>query len=149
VIVVDTLPAKLELATSWGAHAAFAPDEAIRSGVRGDVVLEAAGSVPAFECAVALTAPGGRTVTVGLPAPGHMARVSPLALVAEGRTIVGSYLGSSVPTRDIPRFAQMWREGRLDLGRLVTEEIELDDINRGMDALADGSAVRQVIRMAR
>jgi len=146
VIAVDTQQAKLELATEWGAHVASTATEALAQGIKADIVIEAAGSIPAFECAVALTAPGGRTVTVGLPAPGRMAQVSPLALVAEGRSIVGSYLGSSVPTRDIPRFAQMWREGRLAMERLITSQIELDDVNLGMDALAEGRAVRQVIR---
>jgi alcohol dehydrogenase len=103
VIAVDANPAKLDLALAWGAHATCTPAEAVGNGVQGDVVIEAAGAVPAFESAVTLTAPGGRTVTVGLPAPGAMARVSPLSLVAQGRTIVGSYLGSSVPSRDIPQ----------------------------------------------
>ena len=146
VVAVDSNPAKLALARSWGAHAAHPPDEAVAAGVSGDVVVEAAGAVAAFECAVALTAPGGRTVTVGLPAPGAIARVSPLSLVAEGRSIVGSYLGSSVPSRDIPRFVRSWRAGRLPVERLISGEIALDDINRGMDDLADGRAIRQLIR---
>ena len=92
-----------------------------------------------------LTAPGGTTVTVGLPAPGALAEISPLALTAEARTIVGSYLGSAVPSRDIPRFEQLWREGRLPLEELISGTIGLDQVNEGMDRLADGLAVRQVI----
>ncbi len=146
VVAVDPLEPKRAMARSWGAHATATPAEALAEGLRGDVAVEAAGAVPAFETALALTAPGGRTVTVGLPAPGAMAQVSPLTLVAEGRTIIGSYLGSSVPSRDIPRFVGLWREGRLPVERLVTGEIGLDEVNRGMDDLADGRAVRQVIR---
>jgi alcohol dehydrogenase len=146
VVAVDTSEAKLDLARSWGAEAAYTPADAAADAVRGHVVVEAAGAVPAFETALALTAPGGRTVTVGLPAPGAMAQVSPLLLVAEGRTVVGSYLGSSVPARDIPRFVELWREGRLPVERLVTGAIGLDDVNQGMDDLADGRAIRQVIR---
>ena len=146
VVGIDMSAEKLELARAWGAHGAFTPQEAAEQGVRGAVVVEAAGAIPAFEAALALTGPGGRTVTVGLPAPGRMAQVSPLTLVAEGRTLIGSYLGSSVPTRDIPRFVALWRAGRLPVERLVTGEIALEDVNRGMDELADGRAVRQVIR---
>ena len=146
VVAVDMSPEKLELARSWGVVAAYSPDEALEAGIRGAVVIEAAGAIPAFESALALTAPGGRTVTVGLPAPGRMAQVSPLTLVAEGRTVIGSYLGSSVPTRDIPAFVEMWRAGRLPVERLISGEIALEQINRGMDELADGRAVRQVIR---
>ena len=65
--------------------------------------------------------------------------------MAEARTVVGSYLGSAVPARDIPAFAQWWREGRLPVDALVSSRIALDDINRAMDELAAGTALRQVI----
>jgi alcohol dehydrogenase len=50
-----------------------------------------------------------------------------------------------VPKRDIPIFEQLWREGKLPLERLISREIALEDINEGMDALASGSVVRQVV----
>jgi Zn-dependent alcohol dehydrogenase len=65
--------------------------------------------------------------------------------VGEGRTIVGSYLGSAVPRRDIPPFVDLWRAGRLPVERLVSSTITLDQINQGMDELAEGRALRQVI----
>lgn len=147
VIGVDMSPDKLAMARSWGVQAAYTPKEAIDLGVRAAVVVEAAGAIPAFETALALTAPGGRTVTVGLPAPGRMAQVSPLTLVAEGRTVIGSYLGSSVPSRDIPKYVQLWRSGRLPVERLVSAEISLDEVNEGMDALAEARSIRSVIRL--
>ena len=54
-------------------------------------------------------------------------------------------LGSAVPSRDIPKFEQLWREGKLPLENLISNEISLDDINEGMDALASGSVLRQVM----
>ena len=69
----------------------------------------------------------------------------PLVLVAEGRALIGSYLGSAVPARDIPRFVSLWRSGRLPIESLVSLAIRLDQINDGMDQLADGKAVRQII----
>ena len=95
--------------------------------------------------AVSLTAPGGTTVAVGLPHPDVRVPVSPLALVAEGRHIVGSYLGSAVPERDIPTYVAMWRQGRLPVEELISARIPLSAINRGMDDLAAGRAIRQVI----
>jgi Zn-dependent alcohol dehydrogenase len=71
--------------------------------------------------------------------------LSPLALVADGRSLIGSYLGSAVPARDIPRFVDLWRAGRLPVEALVSNTISLDQINNGMDALAEGRAVRQII----
>ncbi|SEK33763.1 alcohol dehydrogenase catalytic domain-containing protein [Rhodococcus maanshanensis] len=145
VIGVDAMPEKLSVATELGATQVYTPDQLAERGVRASLVVEAAGNARAFEAAVAATAPGGTTVTVGLPSPEARSAISPLLLVAEARTIVGSYLGSAVPSRDIPRYAQMWREGRLPVERLISSEIALEDINRGMDELAEGRAIRQVI----
>ena len=148
VIGVDAVPEKLDRARTLGAHQVLSPDQAQSSGITAPVVIEAAGAVRAFELAVALTAPGGRTVTVGLPAPDARASISPLELVAGGRSIIGSYLGSAVPARDIPIFVDLWRRGRLPVEALISDRIELDDINAGMDRLADGLSVRQLISFA-
>jgi Zn-dependent alcohol dehydrogenase len=75
-----------------------------------------------------------------------LASISPLMLTAEARTIVGSYLGSAVPSRDIPRYVEMWRAGRLPLERLVSSRIRLDEIESAMDRLATGSELRQIVR---
>ncbi|RRQ26826.1 alcohol dehydrogenase [Rhodococcus sp. Eu-32] len=145
VIGVDAVPDKLATARELGATQTYSPAEREEQNIKADVVIEAAGNARAFEAAVAATAPGGTTVTVGLPAPDARSSISPLGLVAEARTIVGSYLGSAVPSRDIPKYAQMWREGRLPVEKLISSRITLDEINRGMDELADGNAIRQVI----
>ena len=146
VIAVDPFEHKRELALELGAAQAATPEQVAEHGIRADLAIEAAGSVPAFETALAATAVGGRTVTVGLAPPGRYAQVSPLTLVAEARTIIGSYLGSSVPARDVPRYVEWWRAGRLPVERLASAEIELDQINDAMDALAAGTALRQIIR---
>ncbi|MFJ6113493.1 alcohol dehydrogenase catalytic domain-containing protein [Agrococcus sediminis] len=146
VIGVDAVPAKLERALELGADVALSPDDAVAQGLRAPVVIEAAGHPKAFETAFALTAPGGTTVTVGLPRPDARASLSPLTFTAEARTVVGSYLGSAVPSRDIPRYEQLWREGRLPVEELVTSEIALEDLNEALDTLADGRAIRQVVR---
>jgi alcohol dehydrogenase len=143
VIAVDQLPDKLARARDLGAHTAVTPDEV--GALKARIVIEAAGHPAALETAIALTAPGGRTVTVGLPHPDARISVSPLGFVAEGRSLIGSYLGSAVPARDIPRFVSLWRAGRLPIEALVSSTIDLDQINDGMDELADGRAVRQII----
>ncbi|NAZ77892.1 zinc-binding dehydrogenase, partial [Kineococcus sp. T13] len=145
VIGVDTVPAKLTAARAAGASRTSTPQQALEEGLRAPVVVEAAGNARAFETAVQLTAPGGTTVTVGLPAPDARARIAPLGLTAEARTIVGSYLGSAVPARDIPTYVRLWRQGRLPVEQLVSATIGLEDVNEAMDTLADGLAVRQLI----
>ncbi|WP_341728186.1 alcohol dehydrogenase catalytic domain-containing protein [Brooklawnia sp.] len=145
VIGVDALPDKLQRATDLGATAVYTPQQALDAGVKAAIVVEAAGNPRAFETAVKLTDVGGKTVTVGLPAPGADSTISPLGLTAEARTIMGSYLGSAVPSRDIPTYAQLWRDGKLPVDALISATITLGEINSAMDALADGKAVRQVI----
>ena len=131
VIGVDQLPDKLDLARSMGAHEAYTPDEAREAGLKAAVVIEAVGHPQAVETAVDLTAPGGRTVSVGLPRPDARINLSPLGFVAEGRSLIGSYLGSAVPSRDIPHFVGLWRAGRLPVESLVSSTIALDEINTG------------------
>ncbi len=145
VVAVDQLPAKLAAASDAGAHETYTPEAAGDAGVKAPIVIEAVGHPAALQTAIALTAPGGRTITVGLPPPEARIEVSPLGLVAEGRSLIGSYLGSAVPARDIPRVVELWRAGRLPVESLVSSTITLDDINAAMDRLADGAEVRQLI----
>lgn len=67
VFGVDQLPQKLSAAEALGASATYTPQQAAAAGVKADVVIEAAGHPAALETAIGLTAPGGRTITVGLP----------------------------------------------------------------------------------
>jgi alcohol dehydrogenase len=145
IIAVDTLEQKLEHARRLGAHETYTPQQVLDGGVKARFVIECAGNPRAFETAFAATSPGGTTVTAGLPSPHARAQLAPLTVTAEARTIVGSYLGSAVPSRDIPHYAQLWRDGKLPVEELISERIALADINRAMDRLADGNAIRQII----
>jgi alcohol dehydrogenase len=145
IIAVDTLADKLATARRLGAHEAYTPQEVADGGIRARYVIECAGSARAFETAFLATEAGGTTVTAGLPAPDARAHISPLTLTAEARTVIGSYLGSAVPSRDIPVYAQLWRDGKLQVEELISSRIRLGDINEAMDQLADGAAIRQII----
>ena len=50
-----------------------------------------------------------------------------------------------MPSRDIPRYIELYRQGRLPVNRLMSGKLALDDINRGFDLLHEGKAVRQVV----
>ena len=84
-------------------------------------------------------------VTVGLPNPAERFSIPAVSLVGDGKTIIGSYLGSSIPARDIPRYIGLWRAGRLPVERLLTSVSPLAEINALFDTLASGQAVRQVV----
>jgi alcohol dehydrogenase len=152
IIALDMLPEKLALAKQLGAtHAvdARAPDavEQVKALTSGGVeyAFEMASSVKALELAYKITRRGGMTVTGSLPHPSHRFELPATNLVAEERTLKGSYIGSCVPSRDIPRFIALYRQGLLPVDRLMSERIGLDEINAGFDRLADGASVRQIL----
>ena len=152
VVAVDLSEDKLALARSLGAvqtvNAADADAvEQVRALTHGgaDYVFEMAGSVRALDSAWRMTRRGGTTVTAGLPPPDAALAVNVVSLVAEERTLKGSYIGTCVPARDIPGYVALFREGRLPVDRLMTGRVALDDINAAFDRLADGRAVRTVV----
>ncbi|MBG0818051.1 zinc-binding dehydrogenase [Planomonospora sp. ID82291] len=153
LVAVDVVASKLELARGLGATHTVAggPDavEAIReiTGGGAEKVVETTGVVPVLEQAYRATARGGTTVTVGLPDPSRALTLPALSLVAEERTLRGSYLGSCVPRRDVPRFVGMYRAGVLPVDALLSHRLTLDEVNEGFDRLHTGEAVRQVIVM--
>jgi len=110
-----------------------------------DFVFEMAGSVRALESPWKMTRRGGTTVTAGLPPPEAALAVNVVSLVAEERTLKGSYIGTCVPSRDIPRYVALYRQGRLPVDRLMSGTIALDDINAGFDRLHAGEVVRLVV----
>jgi alcohol dehydrogenase len=153
VIAVDLAEAKLALARDLGATATVNGGDAdavgkVRAltGGGADVVIEMAGSLRALEAAMLMTRRGGQTVTAGLPPPGAALPVNVVSLVAEERTLKGSYIGGCVPVRDIPRYIALYRAGRLPVDRLMSGTLPLEDINLGFDRLHEGSVVRQLIR---
>jgi alcohol dehydrogenase len=87
----------------------------------------------------------GTTVTAGLPPPTHTVNIPQVRLVAEERTVKGSYIGTCVPTRDLPRYIELYRRGKLPVDRLMSDHLKLDDINLGFDRLHEGKAMRQVV----
>jgi alcohol dehydrogenase len=154
VVAVDMLPAKLELAKQLGAtHVFDARDPEVIAKVKAatgggvDYAFEMAGVVPALELAYRITRRGGTTVTAGLPNPAANWPLQAVSLIAEERTLKGSYIGSCVPSRDVPRFVAMFRAGRLPVDRLLSERVKLGDINAALDRLARGESIRQVIEM--
>ncbi len=107
--------------------------------------IESVGSEHVLAQAYAATRRGGTTVTVGLPAPDRMLTLPAFSLVVEERTIKGSFMGSSVPSRDVPRFIALYRAGLLPVDRLLTHRLRLEEINTGFDRLARAEAIRQVV----
>lgn len=152
VVAIDLADDKLALAKSLGAtDTCNARSDTCVNEVKAataggvDFAFELAGSVKAMELAYKITRRGGTTVTAGLPPPTHMLSIPQVNLVAEERTIKGSYIGTCVPVRDVPRYIALYRQGRMPVDRLLTGRLPLVEINLGFDRLREGKAVRQVV----
>lgn len=152
IVAIDKLDSKLEFARTLGATHTFRADDPdlvarVKDATGGgvEVAVEAASAVAALDTAYKITRRGGTTVTVSLPPPSATLNVPAVNLVVEERTLKGSFLGSAVPARDIPRYIALYFAGRLPIDKLVTHRIKLDEINLGFDRLANGEAIRQVI----
>ncbi|MGB7448552.1 MAG: zinc-dependent alcohol dehydrogenase family protein [Ornithinimicrobium sp.] len=152
VVAVDTNLERLEFARELGAtHTLDSSDEDavehfIRDHGKLEYVFEMAGAVPALQTAYALTGRGGTTVTAGLPHPDATLTIKAVTLTAEERTLKGSYIGTAVPRRDVPRYVSLFEAGRLPVDRLVTHSLALEDLNEGFDRLASGDAIRQIVQ---
>ena len=152
IIAADLNPDKRALALSLGANHSIdtAKSDALEelmdiTGGGVDKSVEFAGAIPALEFAFQATKRGGTTVTAALPHPNARLQLSPVMLVSQEKSLKGSYLGSCVPTRDIPAYINLYKSGRLPIEKLITHKLSLDQINEGFERLAKGNAIRQVI----
>jgi Zn-dependent alcohol dehydrogenase len=155
VVCVDIVPGKLEMAQTLGATDVFnskglSTEDIVETvkkmtGGGASFVFETVGNELALNQAYLCTARGGTTVAVGLPHPAKLFSVSAASLVAEERTVKGSYMGSAVPVIDIPRLISLYRAGRLPVEKLISGRLTLDQINYGFEQLDQGAAIRQIV----
>lgn len=151
IVAVDPVESKRRLALELGATLALTPEEAdrtLRDVTAGgaDFAFEAAGVPAVMEAAFRSIRRGGAAVAMGLPHPSRQVTLPALAFAGEGKMMVGSYMGSAAPQRDVPRFLTLWKAGRMPLDRLQTASMPLERVNDAFEALAAGQAVRQILR---
>ena len=152
VVVVDVNEKKLKIARQLGAHVTFNSTqknctEKILDLTDGGVhyAFETAGVPPALDLAYQITKRGGMTVVAGMPGPDAKITLSHLSIPAEERVIKGSYMGSCVPTRDIPRYIELYKNDSLPVDKLIGERFSFDGLNEALDRLDDGEALRQIL----
>lgn len=151
IIAVDIADDKLGLARQLGAtHTVNASDadhvEQVRDLTNGgvDYAIDLAGVIPAMKTAYAITRYGGSVVTAGLsPSTAEFSFIQS-NLVSEEKSIRGSYMGSCVPVRDIPRFISLYKQGRLPVDKLISRKVTLEEVNEGFDRLQNGETIRQI-----
>ncbi len=157
VVPVDVSAEKLALARELGCEewvnaAGKDPQDVIRDVheiTRGgaDYCVEASGRVGVIEQAFLSSHPKhGLTVFASHPPAGEKISLDPHHLIA-GRQIRGSWGGGCDPDRDIPRFAELYRDGTLPLERLITARYGLEQVNEALDDLRAGRAWRPLIEI--
>jgi alcohol dehydrogenase len=153
IIVVDPVEKKRAKALELGATVAVDPtaDDALQQlkdatgGEGPQFGFEVSGTTKAFEQAAMAVSRGGTMVAIGIPRGSEKAAVSPALLVYGDRTLRGAFMSSSVPRRDIPRYVNLWRAGKLPVEKLISGTIGLDKLNEAMDALSTGEAFRTMV----
>jgi S-(hydroxymethyl)glutathione dehydrogenase/alcohol dehydrogenase len=151
VIAIDRVASKATVAHQLGAtdfidaaegDAVAAVIELTSGGV--DHAIEAAGSRVTMEAAFRMLRPGGTATVCGLIGFGQKIELDALDLLFEKR-IQGSQMGSNRFRLDIPRYANQYLAGRLELDAMVSRTIRLDEIDAAFAAMAEGELARQVV----
>ncbi len=152
ILAVDRVEEKLDLALSMGATHVVdtSTDDAVTkaldlTGGRGmNHALEAIGLPATVETAFAMLQRGGIATVIGLIPTGQ--RVSlPGDMLFHERKLQGSAMGSNQFKVDTPRYVEMYLDGRLNLDDLISDRIDLGDVNEGFEAMKTGRIARNLI----
>jgi S-(hydroxymethyl)glutathione dehydrogenase / alcohol dehydrogenase len=151
IVAVDLNDSKLDLAKQLGATdvvngSNVDPVASVLELTQGGVefAFEAIGSARTAQQAFKMLERGGTATVVGMIPIGETLELSGPALLG-GRTLKGSNMGSSCFRVDIPRYVELYRQGRLRLDEMISERISLADVNDGFRKLQRGDAARSVI----
>ena len=151
IVAVDTAPTKLETALSFGATHAVHPDElrnlskALTGREGFDYAIECIGIGKTFRAAWDATRRGGTTVIVGIGRPEEQLVLDGFELAMSEKTLIGSYYGSADVRTEFHRLLTLWKNGQLDLEKMISASFPLEGINDGITAMKSGSVVRQVV----
>ena len=153
IIAIDMIPSKLELAKQLGATdgvdaSAGDPVEQVKEltgGAGVEYSFEAIGLKQAAEQAYAMLEIGGTATVIGMIPLGQTVEIQGIDLLFE-KKLQGSNMGSNRFRVDMPRYIELYLDGRLKLDEMVSRELKLEDVNDAFAALEKGEVARQVIR---
>ena len=154
ILAIDLIDGKLERALEFGAtHTLNSgkddPHEflmALSDGMGFDATVDLTGSASVRQTAYNATANDGTTVFAGVPHHREQITIDSFPLHF-GRRVIGSHGGDTQPDRDIPRFAQLYRLGKLKLEEQISHRFTLDQVNEAIELVKDGGAGRCLISM--
>jgi S-(hydroxymethyl)glutathione dehydrogenase/alcohol dehydrogenase len=154
IVGVDVNPSKSNLAHEFGMTDFVNPKE-----VQGDLVdhlveLTKGGADYSFDCtgnttvmrqALECAHKGwGQSIIIGVAAAGKEISTRPFQLVT-GRTWKGTAFGGARGRTDVPKIVDWYMDGKIDIDRLITHKLKLDNINEGFDLMHAGKSIRAVV----
>jgi S-(hydroxymethyl)glutathione dehydrogenase / alcohol dehydrogenase len=151
IVGVDPVESKHEVARRFGATHAVHPDKLgelsaeLTGGEGFDYAFEVVGTPGTIRAAWSAARRGGTVVIVGAGRADQQVEFTPFELLFDGKKMLSSLYGEADVRRDYNRLLGLWRAGRLDLKGMITQRLELDDLDEGLAALGRGDVIRQVI----
>lgn len=154
IIAIDISAKKLDLVKSWGVnHTIDASKPNIQELVQeifpdgAEYCIESAGRVSTIELGFSLINRNkGKLLFASHPPEGEKIRLSPHELIS-GKNISGSWGGAIDPDRDIPILYHNFISADFPLNSLLTKPYSLSDINKALEDLESGKALRPLIKM--
>jgi S-(hydroxymethyl)glutathione dehydrogenase / alcohol dehydrogenase len=152
IVVIDIQGKRLDEAQRFGATDVInstktEPVEAVRDLLPGgaDHVFDFVGQKAVAEQGLAILGVGGGLYLVGVARPDVEVSLNIVSAIGGQKRVQGVNLGSTNFKRDIPMYAELYLQGRMNLDDLVSRRISLRDVNDGYAALKDGSLNRVVV----
>jgi S-(hydroxymethyl)glutathione dehydrogenase/alcohol dehydrogenase len=152
IIAVDALSSKLKMAKRLGADVTInvkrqEPVGKIMelTGGGADYALECIGNVNVMAQAFAAIRFGGKFVVVGMAPLGTIITAAPFEFLL-GKTMTGTVQGDIRPSVDIPRFIDLYMNGKLPIDKLISHTYTLGQVNEAFEALERGEVIRSVIK---
>ena len=155
IIAVDVKQGKLGMALECGANYVLGISNltieedisSITNGVGIDVVVETTGIPYMIEFAYKLTKPGGKMIMVGQPPYGVEVKFKDFSRHFTGKTLMDSQGGLTEPHIDIPRYLELYRQGKLKLDNLITHTFPFSEINLAIKYAKVGDAGKVMVEM--
>jgi S-(hydroxymethyl)glutathione dehydrogenase/alcohol dehydrogenase len=154
IVGVDINPARRPLAEKFGVTHFVNPKEVggdlapylvNLTGGGADYSFECIGNVDVMRQALECCHKGwGVSTIIGVAGAGQEIRTRPFQLVT-GRVWQGTAFGGARGRRDVPKIVDWYMEKKINIDDLITHQLKLEDINRGLELMREGKSIRSVV----
>ncbi len=156
IIAIDVDDRKLQWAKDFGAthsinSAGLSNEEVVQAvqafteGNGVDVAVEAVGLPATYEQAFYARDLAGTVVLVGVPNPEMRIDLPLIEVFGRGGALKSSWYGDCLPSRDFPMLIDLYLQGRLELGRFVSEKIDIHGVEDAFHKMERGEVLRSVV----